>query len=396
MKKPLLIIDFEHSGHHAFYMRHVARYALANHDGSVKLLISRALRDRTCRELSEPDQDKFLRSVRLLEDDPVWVGINARVKKHSLACWLYFEYINWKHRGDRILLIYLETLVYGVALSPLPRFECSMLMFRPTFYYHTRKMLSPGLKSLGMFCIKWVTAFILRLRPGASVVLTLDPLAEAHARDRWGTDKFRCIADPFGPEPGDPRPLGLASRVPGHKLRMVLAGMLGPRKGLREIVEAVALLPPALRERLVFTAIGEPEPGQSDYVRSCLDRAKSLAVDVQEDLRFVTSGEIDIAIENSDLVLVPYRGFKGSSGILIRAAHFGKPVISTNDGLMAYFVGLHKLGAAIDVGDPTVFGNCLKSYMETGLMEGFDPLKARRYADESAPELFVRGLLQTR
>jgi len=393
VKKPLLIVDFEFSGHHALHLRHIVRYGLMNTGDTVRFLIPQKLLERTLQTLTEAEQRRLLPCVKLLEDDPVWGKMSSILRKPQLACWAYFEYLNLKHRQERILLVYLESVFYGVAFSPLPRFDVSCLMFRPTFYYAERGMLSPGWKDRLIFALKWFGAYLLRLRPGITKVLTLDPLAEEHGRKHWGTTKFECIPDPLGPEPGMSRPVAAAPNGPKQTLHLLLAGALGPRKGLKETMDAFEVTPVDVRRRYILTVMGEPDKQFVDYVRVALERAKAMGLRVNENLRFVSDAELDAAMEAADLVLVAYRGFKGSSGMLIRAAHFGKPVISTDDGLLSYFVRSYQLGAAIDVGNPATFAAHMENFLLAGKMDTFDPLRARKYADDSEPQFFVDKLL---
>lgn len=394
MKKPLLILDFEFNGHHPMHLRHLVRYGLTKTDAPMRFLILRKLVDRTLPTLTELEKQALLRCTELLDDDPLWQSLNRRFRKH-IACSLYFEALSWKRRGkERILLLYMETIFYGLVFSPLPRRDFSCLMFRPTFYYSKRNMMLPGWKALAVFLLKWVGAYMARLRPGIRKVFTLDPLAEEYGRAEWGTEKFQCVPDPLGPEPGMTRPIGVQEARPKSTIRLLMAGALAPRKGLKETVDAIEVSSEDVRRRIILQVIGEPDKDFGDYVRTSLDRCRTLGVQVIENLQFVSDRELDDAMEAADLVLVAYRGFKGSSGTVIRAAHFGKPVLSTDDGLMAYFVRTHKLGAALDVGNPVVFAAALKNYLETGMIPGFDPLSARRYADASEPQLFVNQLLE--
>lgn len=374
-------------------MRHLVRYGLMKMTDPIRILIPRKLRDRTLAALTEAEQRRFLSCVELLEDDPMWGNAWRIFKKQFISCGVYFEYINWKYRREQILLLYLETIFYAIAFSPLPRFNCSCLMFRPTFYYAERKILSTGLKNRLLFTLKWIGSYLLRLRPGITKVWTLDPLAAEYGRKNWGTEKFECVPDPLGPEPGMSRPVATESKGPKETLHLLMAGALAPRKGLKEMVDALEVTTEEVRRRIILTVIGEPEKPFGDYVRTALDRTKALGVKVNETLRFVDDQEMDAAMEAADVVLVAYRDFKGSSGMLIRAAHFGKPVIATDEGLMSYFVRIHRLGASIDVGNPKTFADCMENFLRQGKMDNFDAQGARKYADNSEPQFFVDQLL---
>jgi glycosyltransferase involved in cell wall biosynthesis len=149
-----------------------------------------------------------------------------------------------------------------------------------------------------------------------------------------------------------------------------------------------------VRRNLCVFLIGKPEPGQSDYVTANIERLKSLGVSVTAELRFVGDSELDEYISRSHLVLTPYTGFTGSSGIIIQAAHFGKPVLSTNDGLLGYLVRKHQLGEAVKVTDSEVFAQWLEQFASTGGVSGFNPPAARAFADSCDPGLYAVAVIR--
>jgi glycosyltransferase involved in cell wall biosynthesis len=262
-------------------------------------------------------------------------------------------------------------------------------MFRPTFYYPRNGMLVGGARCRVVFLIKWVAAYICAKRPGIFRILTLDPLAQEHARSRWNCYKFQVIPDSLGPEKGMPRPIGTVSAEPRRSLTLLIAGILSARKGIREVVRGLLHSPEDVRRRVILVVAGEMDQDASDYISENLQQLEEAGGNVVTDLRRITDDQLDAYIQRSDAVLTAYRGFKESSGILIRAAHFGRPVISTNEGLLGYFVRRHALGQAIDVEDSKAFATCIEAFLLTGTLRGFDPAEARRFADSSDPELFV-------
>lgn len=255
-------------------------------------------------------------------------------------------------------------------------------------------MLVGGTRSRVVFLMKWAAAYVCAKRPGISQILTLDPLAQEHARSRWDCHKFQVIPDPFGPEAGMPRPMGIIRQGAPPSLTLLIAGVLSPRKGIREVVRALLYSSEDIRRRVILVVAGEVDKRDSDYVSRNLEQLEENGGNVVADLRLVSGDELDAYIQRSDAVLTAYRGFKGSSGILIRAAHFGKPVISTSEGLLGYFVRRHALGQAIQVEDPKAFAACIEVFLLTGNLSGFDPAEARRFADNSDPELFAENVIR--
>jgi glycosyltransferase involved in cell wall biosynthesis len=393
LQKPLLLIDFTAEGHHALYVRHLARFAFTNRLSRFCFLVPRATRDLVTAGLSSEEADFFLSHLRLLEEDPAWARLQSQTKVARVSEWLYVEYLNiYESTQYRLLFLYLETSIYQAAFCPLPRYDTSGLMFRPTFYHRRQGMLLPGLSSRLMFMIKWFAAYMLVRRPGIKRVFLLDPLAAEYSMASWHSCKMECVPDPLGPGVSDLRPLGSADRVTERPITMLIAGALHPRKGIHATVNALARSSETTRRSVRLMLIGKPMENCENYALDNVERLKNMNVEVDYDFRFVSDLELDRYIAQSHVVLTPYLGFKSSSGIVIRAAHFGKPVVSTDDGLLGYLVKKHQLGETLDAGNETSFAACLDRIVATGRVRGFDPARARAFADSCDPDDFAARL----
>jgi glycosyltransferase involved in cell wall biosynthesis len=393
-QKPLLIIEFLAHGHHSLYVCHLVRFALARNRTGVYFLLPRELRDSVLSQLSLQESHFFSPRVRVIEEDPAWLGIVKWLRNPRLAQFIYVECLNIREsKSYRLLYLYLESVIYQLALCPLPRYSTSGLMFRPTFYYRQSRMLAAGVPSKALYLLKSFVAYVCAKRPGIERVFLLDPLAEEYAVSRWKSHKFQLIPDALGPAPGEARPVGRVVAFTGRAVNLLIAGALAPRKGLHSTVDALSEASDETRRSVRLSVVGKPEKGFEDYVSQNLTRLKGMGVEVLSEIRFLSDLELDQQMAQSDIVLTPYRGFKGSSGIVIRAAHLGKPVISTDEGLLGHIVQLHRLGAVVDLGDTKQFAQCLDRIVSTGKVEGFDPGSARMFADSCDPETFAESLL---
>jgi glycosyltransferase involved in cell wall biosynthesis len=393
-QKPLLVIEFLAHGHHSLYVCHLVRFALAKNQIDVHFLLPRELRDSVLTQLSPEESRFFNQRVRVIEEDPAWLVIVKWVRDRRLAQFLYVECLNTREsKGYQLLYLYLESVVYQLALCPLPRYSTSGLMFRPTFYYQQRGMLAPGVQSKALFVLKSFVAYLCAKRPGIERVFLLDPLAQDYTVSCWKSDKFKLIPDALGPAPGEARPIGRVVSLKDRAVNLLIAGALAPRKGLHSTVDALSEASEETRRSVRLSLVGKPEKGFEDYVLQNLARLKDMGVEVFSEIRFVSDLELDQHMAQSDIVLTPYRGFKGSSGIVIRAAHLAKPVISTDEGLLGYLVQRHKLGAVVDLGNIRQFAQCLDRIVSTGKVEGFDPDSARMFADSCDPQMFAELLL---
>ena len=384
------------SGHHALHVRHLVRYGSCDDWATATFLIPRELYDRVLCQLTPPESAILRDCSRILEEDDTWRWIRGWIKNDHAARFIYVEYLNlFESCQYSIFFLFFETALYQIALCPLPRFGVSGLMFRPTFYYHHNGMLHAGLKNRVVFLIKWLAAYACAKRPGIARVLTFDPLSQEHALHHWNSSKFQAIPDPLGPEPGAEAVVELSERGPRESLTLLIAGSLSARKGISEVVQALMQSPEQIRRCVVLRVVGQPESGHAESITTALKKLEDGGVKLRTDLRFVTDGELDSHIRQADAVLTLYRDFKGSSGIVIRAAHFGKPVISTGEGLLGYLVRHNKLGKTIDLEQDGILAASLEQLMLTGEVAGFDALAARRFADSSDPALFARSVMDS-
>jgi len=393
MKRPLVFVDFLADGHHSAYMGHLVRFAMAHGSTSLSFLLSRDLYHNALTHMCAEERNFFNPRVQLIDDDPVWLRVVRWSPRIEVAYWLYFECLNWRERKrSRLLFLYLEAIIYPLALVPLPRFHISGLLFRPTFYYRQRHMLALGATSGALFVLKWLVGYLCALRPGIERVFVFDPLAEEYAASVWHSRKFPCVPDPMGPEAIGLRPVGSAQPIVARPLILLLAGALSPRKGLHWLVDALAQCSESTRARVRLVVVGRPEQGFADYVTQHLTRLRELKVATESHIQFVSDEEMDRHFTVAHIILTPYMGFKGSSGIIIRAAHFGKPVISTNEGLLGYLVERRKLGEALDVANVEHFSRDLARVVTTGVVNGFTPASARAFDDSNDPQEFCRAV----
>lgn len=391
--RPLLIVDFLGDGHHPSHVCHLLRFGLREKLQDFTFLIPQELYENVVAQLHEVEVAGFDARVRLLEDDPVWSRLILITRNRRLARWIFVEYLNLRERGkSRLLFLFFDSVIYLTAFSPIPRFGTSGVLFRPTFYYRQRGMLPAGLAGKAVFWLKWITARSCSKRPGIERLFVLDPLAEDYAASTWGVNKFKHVPDPMGPEPTGVRPLGSADPVSERPLRLLVAGALAPRKGLHWVTDALTSLPEPARSNVHLVVVGRPEAGCAEYVTGNLKRLEEERIKLTAILSFVSDEDLDRHLATSHVVLTPYMGFTGSSGIVIRAAHFGKPVVATKEGLLGHLVIRHRLGSVVDAARVEVFRDCLSRIVATGVVDGFDPVSARAFADSSDPDEFSRAL----
>jgi glycosyltransferase involved in cell wall biosynthesis len=131
------------------------------------------------------------------------------------------------------------------------------------------------------------------------------------------------------------------------RFTIVFFGKIKAYKRLDTLVQALAKLPPALRERVHLVVVGEPLIDISE-IKSA---ATTAGIRVSWELRFIRDDEIDDWLSGADLFVFPYREID-ASGVFMSCLKYGKPVIATRIGAFGEILqnGIH--GYLIDLGQP--------------------------------------------
>ncbi len=398
--KEVLIVDFASSGHHPKYLRQLVRYGLRMEtEGRTRLLIARELLIRTERELAPEDQIILRQRTVVIEDHPAYIWLLKWVRIQTIVETLFVEYIIAQQASDcEILLFYLDPFLYQLAFSPLPRKCVSGLLFRASFHHRSKGFRPAGIREHFLYLAKYITCYVCAWRQGVHRVLGLDPFAQQYAEVKWLTTKYITIPDPIGPEPDAPMSyFAPRKRVQDSRLIFLLCGELSRRKGVLVVLRALAALEPDHQRRVRLRLVGAIHGAERDLVLAGLKNAREvespagLLLDLDD--RFVSDEELDNHIADADVVLALYERSYGSSGTLIRAAAFGRPLIATDEGFVGHCVRVHRLGAPVNVHDIDAVAEAFRKFIVTGVVKGFDEKSARDYASSCSPDDFAQRLL---
>ena len=172
---------------------------------------------------------------------------------------------------------------------------------------------SAGLQSAGMGrCLPMFDRLIVHTRQG---------MARLEAQ---GLEPARLALVPHGslePHPGE-----LPLDPFDGEVTLLLFGRIKPYKGLDVLVEAFALLPPALREQARIRVVGKPFMDLAPL----LERVRALGLGTRFTLepRFVADTEVAGLFTPGTVVVFPYREIE-ASGVLSLALAHGRPVVAT-------------------------------------------------------------------
>jgi len=94
--------------------------------------------------------------------------------------------------------------------------------------------------------------------------------------------------------------------------------------------------------------------------------------------RYVSDDEIESAISALDLMCTPYPRHIGSSGVVVRAAAAGRPILGSEYGWIGQTISRFELGTTCDVTNPGAFSRSLRDAVKTASQYAISP-KGRRF-----------------
>ncbi len=154
---------------------------------------------------------------------------------------------------------------------------------------------------------------------------------------------------PATPAPRDPR------------WTFVMFGEIKPYKGLDVLVEALALLPAAIRQDLRIVLAGRPRMD----IEPVLARIKALGLDPQFDLRLRRQTEEEMAslFDAADCFLFPYLQID-ASGVYFLVKSLGKWLIASRIGIFAEDMVDGVQGALVPAADASALALAMRSACE--------------------------------
>lgn len=299
-----------------------------------------------------------------------------------------------KFKSDHCLILYFDPYQLPLILAERSPCPISGIYFRPTFHYQNftqcrltrrdriqqvrEKLLlrqvfrNPQLKtlfSLDPFAVKYLQKFQKKVQ----VLPLADPIVEALV----SSEQILQLRERLG--------------VEGNRQIALLFGALTGRKGIYETLDALLDLPSQLQSSLCIVLAGQVNlQDHKRLVAKIAEIHSASAVQIISQFEFLIESEVPVYFQMADIVLAPYQHHIGMSGILLQAAVAGKPVLSSNFGLMGEMVKKYRLGLAIDSSKPSEIATGLSSLLVRNNAKPFDVVQMKIFAQENSADKFAR------
>jgi len=385
--KNILIFEPDASGHHAGYLYHLIINFLQN-DYSYKLIV-----------LVSPDfVEKHPQILqKTISTSVQWVKFSETeftewqapksVFKRSVFEWKLFCQYAKQHNavlGFCMYIDYLQLAILSQSPHPCP---ISGILFRPTLVNYTATTWKEKLN----YWRKNITLKYFVKNKNVDSLFNLDAYATQFIQQNWHTDKVKFLPDPVQVYASKRTPEEVKKMLGIEENRKVflIFGFLDSRKGISEILEAVAAISREKSQKGCLLIVGPWEENERKLFEIQLPKIKQ-KTDFQIIIKdtFIKDEDIQQYFKVTDFALALYHKHFGMSAIMVRAAAAQKPIIAHNFGLMGKIVSENDLGITIN--------NDLKDKIEL-LLETRNSIgnkvKMKAFAELNQAENYARVIL---
>ncbi|MEQ9104995.1 MAG: glycosyltransferase [Rhodothermales bacterium] len=358
----IALVELYAGGHHRMYLELLVQQWLSGaYPGKLSLWVSSVF--------AESHAD----FISALVDSPVEIHVLDEIPrdlesgsgaKHLLKCDRWHGHA-LKHACDggakHVVFMYLDHAQLAVARRSTMNVRVSGILFKPPERVHSWALPGVVRQVRKRFILNRLTR-----SPSLHTIFVLDPAIPVER-------PFVYMPDGITQPDPDLSPDEIRAQTGSGRARLFLMfGDLSLRKGIHRLADAWS----GQGHLLLAGRVPENEP----EAQAAVDRLANRQ-DVSYYSGYASNERMAAFFRASDVVLLPYDGHVGSSNVLIRAAHAGKPVIACSDGLVGRLVEQNELGRTVNPTDATAFGSALDRQEIA-----FNPSKMAQFSALHSPE----------
>jgi glycosyltransferase involved in cell wall biosynthesis len=407
----IMLFDLSVRGHHPIYIQHLIKYWRDCPEGSAKgdrelsgqlyIVVSpRFLVEHSDVVDFAHSYDKGnVRFIAIAPDEEALLNSRkSRFKRLSRNFQEWQILCNYakKLQVSHCLAMYFDTCELPLTLGVKSPCSFSGIYFRPTFHYtELTDYRSSWKERFQQWREKLFLSRILR-HPQLENLFCLDNFAVKHL-DKFNTSvKAIPLPDPI--EIKTPSELQVSNLkqdlgIEANKKVLLLFGALTTRKGVTQLLDAIATLSPDLSQQICLLLVGESNIQSQIDARINLI-CQSQPIQIITRYEFVPEEDVQAYFQIADIVLAPYQRHVGMSGILLQAAAAEKPVLSSDYGLMGEIVRRYQLGVTVDSKMPTEIAKGLTYLLVEDMEKLCDRDKMKAFACQNSAEQFASIIFQ--
>lgn len=400
----LMIFDLHHTGHHAGYIKHLVQYWCKHKSpSSLDVLVSnKFIKQHTdVTELAANHKNinfipiKLSEEESLVDSESLGDSFSGRIRRAFQESKILHRYTK-KLKTTHCLLMYLDSILLRLSLGESLPCTYSCIYFRPIFHYSNFENYKPiGREPIWHFRDRLCLRLLMRSK-GLKAIMCLDKFAVEHLNEIDSCKRSTFIQDPvqiYEHSWQDIKALKDCLGIQEGRKIFLLFGVLTSRKGTHELLAALSLLSVESAKQMCILLVGPASLEEKKYIDNYVEALQNeLPIQVIRHFDFVKDSDVQSYFQLSDVILAPYQRHIGMSAVLVRAATAGKPVISSEFGLMGEITRKSSLGLAIDSSKPIEISKTLQIFLNHSDLKIFDKDKMKLFAEQNKADDFAANV----
>lgn len=400
----IMIFELSFGGHYPEYISHLINYWCEhNIPGKLNIVVSPQFFQQhfDVVKLVENYNSEEIKFITITPKEfanlrPFNTSINRNIR-----AWQEFKLIKkyaFKLKPNHIFFPYFDTRQIPIILGECLPCAYSGIYFRPSFHYkYFANYHSSWRDKLQQWREKFSLSKVLN-NSQLKTLFCLDPFAIKYINETNRENKAVYLPDPvqvYSNLSSNLDKLKLSLEIDHYRQVYLLFGDLSKRKGLDKLLEAIALLPSNLCQKLCLLLVGSmTENNYKKCLSTITQLTNSLPVQIVIKNQYIPETEIQNYFELADVILAPYQRHVGMSGILNRAAVAQKPILSSSYGLMGEIIRRYQLGLAVDSTKVTAIAEGLTEFLIKSPDKYCDLDSMKRYAEQNSPQHFANVIFE--
>lgn len=389
--KNILLFEPDSSGHHPGYLYHLIIHFLENdYSYNLVVLVAPDFFEKHLQIIQKTlsPRVKWLKFSEAEFND--WQKIKLKnVTKRSFFEWeLIRKYIT-ETKSVYVFLMYIDYLQIAMLTQKMLPCPVSGILFRPTLVNYPAHSLKEMVNSWR----KYLTLKYFVKNKSLNSLFNLDPFATDYMQEKWQSEKVKFLPDPVQVYQSSKSVGELKTELkiePNRKVFLIF-GFLDSRKGISEVLEAIANIPKDNSSKGTLLIVGPWEESERKKFQLVIDKIlqnSDFQIIIKDE--FIQDEDIQAYFEVSDYILALYAKHIGMSAIMVRAAAAQKPFLSHNFGLMGKIVTENQLGMIVENDLAQKMEMLLSSTIEVGNKE-----KMKEFAELNNAGNYAKVILDT-
>jgi glycosyltransferase involved in cell wall biosynthesis len=265
--------------------------------------------------------------------------------------------------ADHCLLPYLDSRRWPLLLRQPLSCDLTAIYFRPSFHYDRLQ----GQPSRWQYRLERLMVKRMIHHPALKTLLCLDGSAVVPLAALNPQIQVDYLPDPVAMVRATPQQVEtLRQRLkvePGRRV-LLFFGAIHRRKGIYPLLQALRSMGAEASQQLCLVLAGEIDPLDAQMVQKCLQQLPRHIQIIRQD-QYLAEADLAAYFQMADLVLALYQHHVGMSGVLLRAAVAGRPVLCDRYGLIGNLTERYQLGQVVDATNPDQIARLLSRWVRS-------------------------------